>query len=328
MYQDRISLLHGAGGELMQELVESLVDDIPLDDGFVLDLDINNGEEKLVFTTDSYVVDPIFFPGGDIGKMAVAGTVNDLAAMGARPLYMLTSIVLETGLKMSDLRRIYRSIHTELDRVGCRLVGGDTKVLNKGDLDKVIINTSGIGVASNPVFDSGLSPGDLIIVSGTVGDHGMTILSHREGLEFDPPLESDCCSLWDLVEAALGVGGITAMKDPTRGGLSNCLNEMAEKSGIQIVLEEEKIPIGQSVSSACRVLGIDPFEVANEGKMVIGVKKEKATEVLEAVKGIEMGKNAEIIGEIREGSRVILKTIVGGSRYLQRPIGDPVPRVC
>ncbi len=221
-----------------------------------------------------------------------------------------------------------RSVDEALDEAGCALVTGDTKVLPREALDSIIINTSGIGITDNPIRDCGLKPGNKIIITGTIGDHGIAIIAHREGFKFGSELKSDVAPIWKTVEAALGVGGITAMKDPTRGGVANVLNEMAKKSGVRIVVNEEKLPIRQDVRAAADMLGIDPMEVANEGKAVMGVEADKAEAVLEAVRKTRYGKNAVIIGTVDEGSGVIMKTRIGGQRFIEPPLGDPVPRVC
>ncbi|MBC7110383.1 MAG: hydrogenase expression/formation protein HypE [Archaeoglobi archaeon] len=332
----KVSMIHGAGGEAMNELLRELLSELSsksskdvyglegMDDGAVIDL---NGS-KLVFTTDSHAVDPIFFPGGDIGKLSICGTANDLAVMGARPLFFSNSMVIGEGFEVEELKRIMRSMDEVLRELGAVLVTGDTKVIEREALRGLIINTSGIGIAERPIYDSGLKPGDKIIVSGTIGDHGLCILCHREGFEFETPIFSDVSPVWEVVERALRTGGVTAMKDPTRGGLAAALNEMASKSGVRIEIDEELIPIKESVRSASEMLGIDPLEVANEGKVVMGVQKDKAEEVLEEIRKTKYGKDAMIIGEVKEGSKVIMRTKVGGRRIVDMPLGDPIPRVC
>jgi|SRR5271157_3766835 len=332
---ETVSLIHGAGGEMMQSLISSVFATIKnnnaggigleaLDDGAAIPF----GDTFIVLTTDNHVIKPIFFPGGDIGRLSISGTVNDLAMMGARPIALTNGVVLPEGFPIEDLRRIVRSVDETLEEAGCALVTGDTKVLPREALDSIIINTSGIGVTDNPIRDCGLKPGNKIIVTGTIGDHGIAIIAHREGFKFGSELKSDVAPIWKTVEAALKVGGITAMKDPTRGGVANVLNEMARKSGVRIIIEEETLPFRQDVRAAADMLGIDPMEVANEGKAVMGVEADKADAVLEAVRNSRYGKNAVIIGTVEEGSGVIMRTKIGGQRFIEPPLGDPVPRVC
>ncbi len=332
---EQVSLIHGAGGEMMQSLIGSVFATIKhnnaggigleaLDDGAAIPC----GGQYIVLTTDNHVIKPIFFPGGDIGRLSVSGTVNDLAVMGARPIALTNGVVIPEGFSIEDLRKIVKSVDEALEEAGCALVTGDTKVLPREALDSIIINTSGIGIADNPVRDCGLKPGNKIIVTGTIGDHGIAIIAHREGFRFGSELKSDVAPIWKTVEAALAAGGVTAMKDPTRGGVANVLNEMAKKSGVKIIINEETLPIRQDVKAAADMLGIDPMEVANEGKAVMGVEADKAEAVLEAVRKTRYGKDAVIIGEVKEGSGVIMKTRIGGQRFIEPPLGDPVPRVC
>lgn len=299
-----------------------------LDDG----ASISIGDRELVISTDSYIVTPLFFPGGDIGKLAACGTINDISMMGARPLALSLALIIEEGFETSDLERIIRSLDDVCTGIGISVITGDTKVMQKGKLDKIVINTTGIGIASRGMVinDKNLSPGDLIIVSGTIGDHGISLLSFREGFGFETTLCSDVAPLWNMIEKALDVGGITAMRDPTRGGLSATLNDWARKSGTGIMIYEEMIPMRTEVIAASRMLGIDPYIVANEGKAVIGVKKDKAQEVLAVLRNTREGKDARIIGEVMDKykGKVILDTKVGGKRILEPPVGDPVPRVC
>lgn len=297
-----------------------------LDDGASISL----GGKELVISTDSYVVSPLFFPGGDIGKLAACGTINDISMMGARPIALSLAIVIEEGFETSELEQIIKSIDEVCRNTGVSVITGDTKVMQKGKLDKIVINTTGIGLAEKVIKDSNLSPGDKIILSGTVGDHGVSLLSFREGFGFETTLCSDVAPLWHMVEKALAVGGITAMRDPTRGGLSATLNDWARKSSTGIVVHEDKIPLKPEVVAASRMLGIDPYTVANEGKAVIGVRADKAEEVLAVLRDTEEGRNAVIIGEATDKykGKVILETIVGGRRIMEPPVGDPVPRVC
>ncbi|MDI6897424.1 hydrogenase expression/formation protein HypE [Methanocella conradii] len=332
---ENVSLIHGAGGEMMQSLISGVFAAIrnnnaggigleALDDGAAIPF----GDQYIVLTTDNHVIKPIFFPGGDIGRLSISGTVNDLAMMGARPIALTNGVVIPEGFPIEDLRRIVRSVDETLEEAGCALVTGDTKVLPKEALDSIIINTAGIGITDNPIRDCGLKPGNKIIVTGTIGDHGIAIIAHREGFKFGSELRSDVAPIWKTVEAALDAGGVTAMKDPTRGGVASVLNEMARKSGVKIVVHEESLPIRQDVRAAADMLGIDPLEVANEGKAVIGVEADRAEAVLEAIRKTRYGRDAVIIGSVEEGSGVIMKTRIGGQRFIEPPLGDPVPRVC
>lgn len=330
----KVNLMHGAGGEVMGELLRIItnlkhtnaggIGLESLDDGAVIPM---NGQ-NVVFTTDSHVVSPIFFPGGDIGRIAVCGTINDLAMMGGRPIALSCGMVIPEGFEVADLERIVASMDIALGECGANLVTGDTKVLERGALDTIIINTAGIGIADRVVRDNGLLPGDAIVVSGTIGDHGIAIMAHREGFDFGGQIHSDVAPLWMLVERALAAGDIHAMKDPTRGGFANAINEMAKKSGVGVVIEEEALPFKKNVRSAAGMLGIDPLEVANEGKVVMGVAPGDAEAVLAALRSHPYGRDAAIVGRVVEGSHVVMRTAIGGERFIEPPIGDPVPRVC
>lgn len=336
-----ILLAHGAGGTIMVELIKSIIlnnirrrsvfDGIGLDDmddGATVPL----GTYELVLTMDGHTVDPIFFPGGDIGKLAAAGTINDLAVMGARPLALMDSIIVEEGFPISDLEKIVKSMNETVEEVGAAIIHGDFKVMPKGKVDKIVISTAGIGLAERGriLKDSNLKLGDKVIVSGFVGDHGIALASVKEGIEFETSIKSDVAPIWDVVEAALKVGGIHAAKDPTRGGLSMALNEMALKSGLSIWVKEKDIPIREEVKAASEMLGLNPLEVTCEGVAVLVVDSSIADEVLEAIRKTKHGANASIIGEVRrrpEG-KVVLETIVGGRKLLEPPLGEPTPRVC
>ncbi|MEM3421706.1 MAG: hydrogenase expression/formation protein HypE [Candidatus Hadarchaeum sp.] len=334
----RITLSHGAGGKIMMDFIKNIIlKEINLKSAGEVGLDalddgasISLGDKTLIFTTDSHTVKPLFFPGGDIGKLSVSGTINDLAMMGGRPLAMACAIVVEEGFSIADLERIFRSMNITSQEVGCPLITGDFKVMEKGSLDGMIITTTGVGLADKIITDRGLKPGDKIIVTGTIGDHGMTIIAQREGINLATDLVSDVAPLWETIEAALKVGGVTAMKDPTRGGLNGALNEMAEKARVGIIIKENEIPILDSVRAASEMLGIDPLQITNEGKAVISVEPAKCDLVLEAIKKTKYGKNAKIIGEVIADypGDVILETSVGGRRLLETPIGDPAPRIC
>lgn len=274
------------------------------------------------------MVRPIFFPGGDIGRISVCGTVNDLAMMGGRPIALSCGMIIEEGFRIPDLERIVLSMDQALGECGACLVTGDTKVLERGALDGIVINTAGIGVAEKVVRDNGLVPGDRIIVSGTLGDHGLAIMAERSGLALGQQIRSDVAPLWGLVERAMSAGTIHAMKDPTRGGFASAINEMARKSGVSVRVREEALPVRRSVRSAADMLGIDPLQVANEGKAVIGVPAEQADAVLESIRGHPYGREAAIVGIVVPGAGVIMETPIGGERFIEPPVGDPVPRVC
>lgn len=336
---ERITLLHGAGGQMMDELLARILKRFKrtsvggigleeLDDGAVIPI----AGKNLVFTTDSHMVQPIFFPGGDIGRLAVAGTVNDLAVMGAQPLALSCGLVIPEGFPIAELERVLESMDRALEEAGAALITGDTKVLGRGELEGLIINTAGIGLAERVVSDAGLRVGDRLLVTGTIGDHGMALMAHREGLGFETTLESDVAPINRLIAEALQAGGegITAMKDPTRGGLASSLNEMARKAGVGITVYDEEIPMRDEVRGLGELLGINPLEVANEGKAVIGVASAKAEAVLAALRGQPQGRNAALIGEATADypGKVILVTEVGGRRFLEKPLGDPVPRIC
>jgi hydrogenase expression/formation protein HypE len=330
----KVSLMHGGGGEVMGELLRVLtklehnnaggIGLEALDDGAVIPL----GGQNIIFTTDSHVVRPIFFPGGDIGRLSVCGTVNDLAMMGGRPVALSCGMIIEEGFLIADLERIVSSMDHALGECGANLVTGDTKVVERGSLDGIVINTAGIGIAQRVVRDSGLRSGDHIIVNGTLGDHGIAIMAHREGFDLGEQIRSDVAPLWGLVERAMGAGEIHAMKDPTRGGFASAINEMARKSSVSVRIREEDIPIRRSVLSASGMLGIDPLEVANEGKVIMGVPERDAGAVLQALRSHPHGRDAADIGFVTSGGHVIMETAVGGERFIEPPMGDPVPRVC
>lgn len=285
----------------------------------------------LVFTTDSYVVKPIFFPGGDIGKLSVCGTINDLAVMGAKPLYISLAFILEDGFEIGKLEKIVSLITETSKKAGVKIVCGDTKVVEKGACDEIFINTSGIGIVSNKLDISGHNarPGDIVIISGTIAEHGIAVLNARQELGLTGHLKSDVAPLNNLVEKMLEAGKIHAMRDPTRGGLATTLNEIAEQSNVGIELEEKKIPIKKSVKIACALLGLDPLYIANEGKLIAVVNEKDAQKILSAMKKHKLGKNSEIIGKIiKKPKGVYFKTKIGGSRILQMLDGDQLPRIC
>ena len=333
--EDKVLLAHGSGGKLSHDLIEknfvsALGNPIlnKLDDSAVFEL-----SGRLAFTTDSYTVSPIFFPGGDIGKLAVNGTVNDLAMIGAIPLYLSLSFIIEEGFLIAELEKIVNSIYQAADEAGVKIVTGDTKVVNQGSADKLFINTSGVGIVSPGVDISGANaiPGDKVIVSGSLGNHGIAVLSQREGLKFQVPIESDCAPLNKLVAEILETSAsIHCLRDPTRGGLATTLNEFAEQSQVGIRIEEESIPINKAVLAACELLGFDPLYVANEGKLVAIVASSDADKVLAKMRQNQYGTEAAIIGEVVNAypGKVVMKTRLGSSRIVDMPVGELLPRIC
>jgi hydrogenase expression/formation protein HypE len=350
---EKITMLHGAGGTVMHNLVKNYIvkyfgglgntAEVPLeamDDAAVIG--------DVVFKSDSHAVKPIFFPGGDIGRLAISGTVNDISALGAEPYALACGFILEEGLALSDFERILASMRQTCIEAGVGIVTGDTKVVEKGSLGGCVLNVSGIGrrtpaldinlqvvrqyrnFTSRWTLDSNLAAGDKIILSGTIGDHGLAVLSAQQGLTFGSEIRSDVRPLNRMIKRLLGkVGGVVAMKDPTRGGLADALNEWTEKSRIGILIQEDKVPIRKDVQAACDMLGLDPLEVGNEGKIIVGIVPQKAEQALEFLKQTEEGKNAQIIGEATTQFRgVAMQTLVGGKRIIARPVGDPVPRIC
>jgi hydrogenase expression/formation protein HypE len=332
---EKILLSHGSGGKLAHELVEKYfvrVFDNPLlarlDDSAVFTV-----SGRLAFTTDGYVVSPIVFPGGDIGKLAVCGTVNDLAMSGARPLCLSLSLIIEEGLALSELETIVESVQSAAIEAGVTIVTGDTKVVHRGSADKLFITTAGIGIIPKNVDISGSNakPGDKVLLSGPIGDHGIAVLSQREGLSFTTRLESDCAPLNSLVAEMLNVSAdIHCLRDPTRGGLATTLNELAKQSTVSIRIEEEKVPVHEAVLAACEMLGLDPLYIANEGKLVAIVPAEDADKILKAMCRSRYGKEASLIGEVSADNpgRVVMKTRIGSSRIVDMLVGDPLPRIC
>ncbi len=333
--EDKILLAHGSGGKLSHDLISKnflplfrnpLLD--KLDDAAVFEL---NG--RLAFTTDSYVVNPVFFPGGDIGKLAVCGTVNDLAMSGATPLYLSVALVIEEGFPLADLQRVMKSVQSAAEEAEVQVITGDTKVVNRGSADGLFINTAGIGVVPRGVDISGASarPGDRVVISGTIGEHGIAVMSQREGLRFSGSIESDCASLNKLVADMLATGGrIHCLRDPTRGGLAGTLNEFAAQSGAGIKITEEAIPVQDAVHAACELLGFDPLHVANEGKLVVIVDRDDAEKVLAKMRRNRLGKQSAIIGEVvaEHPGRVVMETCLGASRIVDMPVGELLPRIC
>jgi hydrogenase expression/formation protein HypE len=283
-------------------------------------------------TTDSHVIHPVFFPGGDIGRLSVSGTINDLAMMGATEVLGLTcGVILEEGFSVSDLRRIQGSMASTCREAGASVVTGDTKVMGRGELDGIVLNTTGVAMTDRVVPDSGLRPGDCLIVTGTIGDHGMAVMAARHKLELEGDLRSDVAPLNGLIRLALETGGgdVVAMKDPTRGGLSSALHEMAAKSGVGILLDEAAVPVAPEVRAAAELLGIEPLHVANEGKAVIGVRPHAAGRVLDALRSHPLGRNAALIGLcLADPPRSVLLDTGFGRRLLAEPEGEPLPRIC
>jgi len=331
---DKILLGHGSGGKLMHQLIrEHFAPEFhlpSLNDSAVLE-GIHNG--RIALTTDSYVVSPIFFPGGDIGGLAVYGTVNDLSMVGAIPLYITVGFILEEGFPLEDLKRILSSISDAALRSGVRIVAGDTKVVNKGKGDGIFINTSGVGVIEEGLEISPLkvTPGDRVILSGPIGNHGISIIGERNGLTFNPPILSDTAPLNGLVRDMLNITkDIHAMRDPTRGGLATSLKEIAVDSGCCIIIEEDSIPVPSGVRGACELLGLDPLYVANEGILVALVSPDVAGSLVSVMRQHPLGKETVLIGEVKQApaGMVLLKTSIGGTRIVEMLSGDQLPRIC
>ncbi len=333
MNHDIITMDHGSGGGATAKLIEELL--VPafhndqlaaLGDGALLDL-----SGPLVFSTDSFVIDPLFFPGGDIGKLAVCGTVNDVAMCGGTPKYLSLSFILEEGFPLESLKQIVASIADTAKRCGVSIVTGDTKVVEKGRGDGIYINTSGIGTLTHPgLSPANLRPGDKVILSGTMGDHGTAVMLARSGLLDGGDLRSDCQPLVSLAAAALEVGGIRVLRDPTRGGVATTLNEFVDGTALSIELEEDSLPVSPAVHSACEMLGLDPLYCANEGKMLVVAAPEQADAVLAALRNTPGGENAAIIGTVtdRYPGKLVLNTCLGGGRVLTRLTGAQLPRIC
>lgn len=328
-----ITLDYGSGGKKTSRLIEKMI--VPalenpalsaLGDGAVL-----QGGETLVFSTDSFVVDPIFFPGGDIGKLSVCGTVNDIAVCGAEPKYLSCSFIIEEGLEISTLEKIVSSIRSQCDKAGVQVVTGDTKVVEKGRGDKIYINTAGIGIMKHPGLGCDMiRPGDAVLVSGTVGDHGTAVMLSRNGL-LQGNIQSDCAALNGLTEALLsGCSGVRVLRDPTRGGLATTLNEFIEGTSLGIELEENKVPVRDDVRAACDMLGLEPMYCANEGKILAVVAPEEAERALRIMRSLPEGENAAIIGRVSEKypGKLVVKTRLGGSRIMQKLTGAQLPRIC
>jgi len=334
---DKITLAHGSGGRASHELIEKLFVSCfgseslaALEDSAVL----KTGAEKIAFSTDSFVVDPIFFPGGDIGSLAVHGTVNDLAMRGATPLYLSVGMIIEEGFAYKDLETIVRSLKNGADKAGVEIVAGDTKVVQAGKADKIFINTSGIGLLDREINVSALNgrPGDRIILSGTIADHGATILCKREGLNIEGGFTSDSAPLNHMVAAMLKEAekSVHVLRDPTRGGIGTTLNELAVSSRVGIRIREKDLPIRDDVRGACELLGLDPLYLANEGKLLAFVEPGAADTLLKVIRNMEYGENACIIGEVtaEHPGQVVLETSIGSARIVDMLHGEPLPRIC
>ena len=336
-----LKLSHGAGGTLMDEIIRKIL--MPnfsvrralggvgmdeLDDGASLRMN----ECDIVTSMDGHTVSPIFFPGGDIGRLSVSGTTNDVAMMGARPVALLDSMIVEEGFSFADLTRIAKSMEEVAREIGIAIIGGDFKVMPKGSLDRMIIATCGIGLADKGgvVLDSGARPGDKVIVTGSIGDHGIALLAARKEFHLNIEIQSDVAPIWKTVEVALSHGKVTAMKDPTRGGLASALNDIASKSNASIWLNQDQVPIKDSVRAASEMLGLDPYEITCEGRAIICVSEKTAKDALDAIRRTKYGREATIAGEVRaeHPGYVLLRTQVGGTRVIEKPIGEPIPRVC
>ncbi|MFH1075669.1 MAG: hydrogenase expression/formation protein HypE [Pseudomonadota bacterium] len=336
MKKDCILLDHGSGGKASSELIRRYI--LPgfdnailsaLDDGAVWEV----SGKRIAFSTDTYVVDPIFFPGGTIGDLAVNGTVNDLAMCGALEPYLSSAFIMEEGFPLSDLERIVSAMKAAADRAGVLIVTGDTKVVPKGSVDKIFVNTAGVGLVWDGANLSGCNarPGDKILVSGAIADHGMAVLIHREGISFNSSVQSDTAPLNHMVKGLLSAGiEVHVLRDPTRGGLATSLNEIAQQSGVEMLVHEERIPIRKEVAAACELLGFDPLYVANEGKLVAFVAEKDANTALDVLQSYDLGKDAVIIGEVLEirEPRVLLKTNIGGVRIVGMLAGEQLPRIC
>jgi hydrogenase expression/formation protein HypE len=350
MKDDVILLAHGSGGTLSHDLIERLFAHhfanptlLRMDDSAVIEFAAPGSvaPPRLAFSTDSYVVSPLFFPGGDIGKLAVCGTVNDVSMSGARPLWLSAGFIIEEGLAFAELERIVASMAAVARQAGVEIVTGDTKVVDRGSADKLFVNTAGLGLVPAGVEVAGdrARAGDVVLLSGTIGDHGMTIMTQREGLRFDSPLQSDCAPLNGLVADLLAAassdspqdgGVIHCLRDPTRGGLATTLNELAGRSGVGIELEEEAVPIREPVRSACELLGLDPLYVANEGKLVAIVAPEAADAALAVLRAHEYGREAAAVGRVTADHprRVVLRTALGARRIVGMLAGEQLPRIC
>lgn len=329
---ERILLAHGSGGRLSHELVKNLFQKY-LSNSYLdqmNDASLLPGHDRIAITTDSFVVSPLFFRGGNIGKLAVCGTVNDLAVSGAIPKFLTLALILEEGLPLDELEQIIQSVAETANEAGIAIVCGDTKVVERGSADQIFINTTGIGyITDRLVGPDQIRPGDEILITGTVGDHGIAILSEREGLEFQTPVVSDCAPLNGLIDAFY-LPGVKCMRDPTRGGVATTLNELAGQAGVSMLLIEEQLPLTPSVEGACEMLGLEPLYLANEGKVLVIVAPDVADEVLLRMQAHPLGRKATRIGQVQEGQSglVLLETPLGGKRVVGMLEGEHLPRIC
>ncbi|MHA1339105.1 MAG: hydrogenase expression/formation protein HypE [Promethearchaeota archaeon] len=341
--KEKIVLLsHGAGGQLQNELIRFITKNAKIRkvaDGIGLDafddgatIPLKDGDKDIVITSDGHTISPIFFPGGDIGQLAATGAINDLLMMGATPTAISSTVFIEEGFPFKDLKKIFNSFYKVLESCNVALLCGDTKVFPKGTLDKIAMATTAIGFKPSniKITDSNLQEGDKIIITGTIGDHGASLIANRKEINLNTTLTSDVAVLLPIIKAIENLKWIHAMKDPTRGGIAAALNEWAEKSKVSIILDESKLPIKKEVKAIADILGLDPLELSNEGKALIAVKKDYADIVLKRIKNTEIGKNAEIIGEVSKenAGKVMVRTTLGGTKFINMPIGEPVPRVC
>ncbi|MGY5865462.1 MAG: hydrogenase expression/formation protein HypE [Candidatus Thorarchaeota archaeon] len=335
----KIESAHGAGGKIMQRLLEEVVipsfshrkiGDIGLDemdDGATLQA----AGANLIVCTDAHTIHPVFFPGGDLGILTACGTINDLAVMGARPIAMTNTVIIEEGVEIATLKTILKSLNSIIKTLEVAMIAGDTKVMPPGTLDGIVMSTTGIGVPylDSPIVDSGAQEGDDIIISGPIGDHGTSLLAHREGLKFETDLVSDVAPMWEPIRDCLDVGGVHAMKDPTRGGTAVALNEIASKSNLEFELQEDLIPVRTAVQSLCNVLGLDPLHMSCEGTVVMTSDSDKTEDLLAALAKHKTTREAQVVGKVKKGkARVVMKTTIGGRKIIQIPYGEPIPRVC
>jgi len=340
-----IRLAHGAGGSLQEELINFITKNIPfknvnngvgveeLDDGATIPL--KDYEKEIVVTADGHTIYPLFFPGGDLGILSICGTVNDLIMMGAEPLALTSIIIIEEGFKFDKLYKLINSMNLMSEKANIAIIAGDTKVMPRGSLNEIIITTTGIGIKDKniKVLDSNVKAGDHIILTGSIGDHGTALMASREGLNISTDLKSDISLLLEIykaIKSEIKNNYIHAMKDPTRGGIAAALNNWAYKSNVSLWIEEEKVPIKKQVIAICAMLGLDPYNIASEGRALLSVSPIHSEIVLEKIKSTTIGKEAKIIGEVRAENpkRVFLKTIVGGTRFVDMPLGEPIPRIC
>jgi len=341
LHAESITLAHGSGGKAMRDLIDEIfVKEFANDHLTLLEdqarfdlLALQAHGDRLAITTDSYVIDPLFIPGGDIGKLAVTGTVNDLAVSGAKPLYLTCGMILEEGLAIDDLRRIVRSMQITAQQAGVKIVTGDTKVVHRGAADKLFINTAGIGVIPKGINinSTHAKPGDAVIINGYVGDHGAAVVDARGEMSLNNTIETDCCPLNSLIDSMLEVcPDIHCMRDATRGGIVTVLNEFAQSSQVGIRIHEDAIPIRNDVRGMCEILGLDPLYLANEGKVVTITPKDKAGELINAMQEHSAGIHSAVIGEVTETPKdtVILSTSFGGERIVDMLVGEQLPRIC